>query len=99
LLGRVTGGGHKYVQIDEQTGTLLGGERRERDVPGSPDGIRPTRLDEDWTAPDEYAGATGVTGGKTSSGPGASIPLMALGGGNKQTRDRDTAYEPYTDPR
>ncbi len=60
------------------------------------EGQKGSRLDEDWAAPDEYSGGVGG-GGKTSAGPG-SVPLVALGG-NKQTRDMETAYEPYSDPR
>lgn len=110
LFNRVTGTGHRYVQIDEQqqqhaAGGDLGerplqGRAGERGAPGSPDGIRPSRLDEDWAAPDDYAGGSGVGGGAgtKSAGPGASIPLMTLGG-NKQTKDLNTVYEPYSEPR
>ena len=59
------------------------------------EGQKGSRLDEDWAAPDEYSGGAGS--GKTSAGPG-SVPLVALGG-NRQTRDMETAYEPYSDPR
>ncbi|KAK3898327.1 hypothetical protein C8A05DRAFT_38082 [Staphylotrichum tortipilum] len=54
-----------------------------------------SRLDEDWAAPDEYSGGGG---GKTSSGPGGSVPLVPLRG-NRQTRDLGTAYEPFSNPR
>jgi hypothetical protein len=107
LFNRVTGTGHNYVQLDEQHGE--GGDLGQRGgnnrgVPGSPDGIRPSRLDEDWAAPDDYAGGGGGggsgagAGGKVSAGPGTSIPMMTLGG-NKQTKDLNTAYEPYSEPR
>ena len=105
------GASHKYVQLEEQRApppTIGASARGFDDAPGSPESAgRAQRLDEDWAAPDEYsssrvAGAgAGAGAGKTSSGPAAeaSIPLMALGGGNKQTKDLDTAYEPYSDPR
>jgi hypothetical protein len=101
------GANHKYVQLDEQhhgPAQTVGVTRGFDDnAPGSPDsGRRAQRLDEDWAAPDEYS-SSGIAAGaaKTSSGPaaGASIPLMALGGGNKQTKDLNTAYEPFSDPR
>ncbi|KAK4151011.1 MAGE-like protein 2 [Chaetomidium leptoderma] len=110
LFNRVTGGGnHKYVQIDEQQQQQAGqrgGNVAGVVVPGSPDGIRPSRLDEDWAAPDEYShglnavgGAGGGGGGKKSAGPGQSIPLMALGGGNRQTKDLKSGYEPFSETR
>lgn len=92
---------HKYVQIEEQQALRAhrdgaGMPDQEPRVPGSPDSVgRPRRLDEDWAAPDEYH--TGdAANSKTTSGP--SIPLITLGG-NKPTKDLNTAYEPFSDPK
>ncbi|KAK4188092.1 MAGE-like protein 2 [Podospora australis] len=82
-------GNHKYVPIEEQGGALAQNQSHARDVE-APDLGR--RLDDDWAAPDEYSNAG--AGQKTSSGP-ASIPMVSLGG-NKGTKDLNTAYEPYT---
>lgn len=97
---------HKYVQIQEQqeVKALADNDGAPNEellrAPGSPDSVgRPRRLDDDWAAPDDYhAGAEAAppASAKTSSGP--SIPLMTLGG-NKGTKDLNTAYEPYSDPR
>jgi len=47
-------------------------------------------LDEDWGAHDEYSRPSG--GGNNAS---PSLPLVSMGG-NKQTRDLDSGYEPYS---
>jgi hypothetical protein len=82
---------HKYVQIEEQQAL-----QAHRDGAGSPDSLgKQRRLDDDWAAPDEYHSG-GASSGAASSGP--NIPLMTLGG-NKQTKDLNTAYEPFSGPR
>ncbi|GAB1319393.1 hypothetical protein MFIFM68171_09603 [Madurella fahalii] len=92
---------HKYVQIEEQQALNAhrdgeGMPDPEPRVPGSPDSVgKLRRLDEDWAAPDEYH-TDGVAKPKTTSDP--SIPLIALGG-NKPTKDLNTAYEPFSDPK
>ncbi|KAK0726431.1 hypothetical protein B0T21DRAFT_34380 [Apiosordaria backusii] len=77
-------GRHQYVPIEKQNGQQQG-------VVGDRDLER--RLDDDWAAPDEYSGRNN----NNNNAKGGSIPLVSLGaGGNKQTRDLNTAYEPYS---
>ncbi|KAK3352560.1 SUR7/PalI family-domain-containing protein [Lasiosphaeria hispida] len=88
---------HKYVQVEKQPSLVR------TDVAGheqavllnSPDGVR-QRLDEDWATPDDYSHSKGETGSAASGG--ASIPLVSIGA-NKQTKDMNTAYEPYSAPK
>ncbi|KAL1841313.1 hypothetical protein VTJ49DRAFT_7150 [Mycothermus thermophilus] len=96
----------KLAQLQEQERLQqLQQQQQHRSRSSSPDLNPPRRPDEDWAAPDEYtragAGAVrsapGPEGVKTSSGPSAGIPLVALGA-NRPTRDLNTAYEPYSNP-
>ncbi|KAJ4289409.1 hypothetical protein N0V88_006889 [Collariella sp. IMI 366227] len=104
LFNRAGGGNHKYVQIGEQQGAGISKGYKDghgvsvttSKVGHSPDSIRPTRLDDDWAAPDEYhaGGDMGAGAGKTNVGP--LIPLTLLG--NKQIKDLDKGFEPYRPP-
>lgn len=92
-----TGVSTRGAYSDYQDSGALGTERRSNSL----DDLRhERRLDEDWAAPDEYHSSVGAAGGKTSSGPGASIPMMSLGGGgNKKARDLNEGYEPFSEGR
>ncbi|KAK4176955.1 hypothetical protein QBC36DRAFT_372796 [Triangularia setosa] len=84
--GGMFGGQHKYVPIEKQNGeqqqSLIGDRDLER------------RLEDDWAAPDEYSGRNN----NGNNAKGGSIPLvsMGVGGNNKQTRNLNTGYEPYS---
>ncbi|KAK3935939.1 putative integral membrane protein [Diplogelasinospora grovesii] len=87
LWGRVpTWNRHKYVQVEKQPAivrTNVVGHQEAVAVDGPADDAR-RRLDDDWAVhDDEY------------SHGGSNIPLVALGG-NKKTKDVNTAYEPYS---
>ncbi|KAK0715207.1 SUR7/PalI family-domain-containing protein [Lasiosphaeris hirsuta] len=98
LWGRIpTFSQHKYVQIENKPSlvrTDVTG-REQTVLLNSPDGVR-QRLDEDWATPDDYSHSKGETGG--APGGGAGIPLVSMGA-NKQTKDMNTAYEPYSAPK
>ncbi|KAK4196586.1 hypothetical protein QBC40DRAFT_234098 [Triangularia verruculosa] len=80
--GGLFGGQHKYVPIEKQSGGQQQGVVGDRDLE--------RRLDDDWAAPDEYSG-------RNNNNNGGSIPMVSMGaGGNKQTKDLNTAYEPYS---
>lgn len=72
---------HKYVQVEAQPALVF--------VRTDDEG-RQRGLDEDWGANDEYS--HGGSGGNNAS---ASVPLVSIGG-NKQSRDLDGRYEPYS---
>ncbi|KAK3378854.1 SUR7/PalI family-domain-containing protein [Lasiosphaeria ovina] len=90
----------RYTQIEKQQDAASQKEPMlAAAAGGSPDGIRPKRLDEDWAAPDDFSANNNNNNG--SGQPGArspapsGIPFLSLGG-NKPVKDLNTAYEPYS---
>ena len=89
-------GKHKYMQIERQPSAAGGGggggaQRRALD----PAGNEASRLSEDWGAADEFSHGPGAAPAAGGAVGGPAISMRSLGG-NKPTRDLETAYEPYT---
>ncbi|KAK0721627.1 SUR7/PalI family-domain-containing protein [Lasiosphaeria miniovina] len=92
-------GQQRYTQIEKQQDAASQKEPMLAAAGGSPDGIRPKRLEEDWAAPDDFSAnnnsnnGSGQPGARSAAPPG--IPFLSLGG-NKPVKDLNTAYEPYS---
>ncbi|KAK0636458.1 SUR7/PalI family-domain-containing protein [Bombardia bombarda] len=91
---------HKYPALVRTD--VTGQQRALRVGSPSPDGgggVRQRLDDGDWAAQDEYShgGYGGGHNGGSGGGGGGNIPLVSMGGGGQRpTRDLDTAYEPYS---
>ncbi|KAK4651938.1 hypothetical protein QC762_606915 [Podospora pseudocomata] len=70
-------------QQQQQQGVVMGHRDVER------------RMEDDWAAPDEYSGRRG-DGNNTKGSSNVPLVSMGAGGNNRQTRDLNTAYEPYS---
>ncbi|KAK3389805.1 hypothetical protein B0H63DRAFT_445967 [Podospora didyma] len=87
-------GQHKYAKVEAgQDATDQREAMLAQSSSPSPD-MRPKRLDDDWAAPDDYAQSKGTAAAPGPSDP-AAVPFISLGG-NKPTKDLNTAYEPYS---
>ncbi|KAM7198832.1 putative integral membrane protein [Rhypophila sp. PSN 637] len=86
----IPGQRHKYVQVEAQPALVR------TDVEGRQRGLD----DEDWAAHDDYSRPGSRPGSPAAVGQGNkgapdSVPLVSIGG-NKQSRDMNSAYEPYS---
>lgn len=77
------GGQRQQQQQQQQQGVVMGDRDVER------------RMEDDWAAPDEYSGRRG-DGNNTKRSSNVPLVSMGAGGNNRQTRNLNTAYEPYS---
>ncbi|KAK0661633.1 hypothetical protein QBC41DRAFT_235780 [Cercophora samala] len=92
--GGMFGGGqqHGYAQVEKLNGGGQQQQQQQQGVVGDRDLER--RMEDDWAAPDEYSGRG--NGGNAKGSNKVPLVSMGAGGNNRQTRDLNTGYEPYS---